>query len=151
MLSYKLKHNSAVHTDSKGIKERVSSDLFRAMIDIEEGNLIISNGGNPIIRNDFDDGSYIKNSDGTTGRPIEIGLGHELIHADRIISNETIEDNDSNPDFYNTVDPDSGEKGVLYDEEIKVRELENVLREEQDVKPRATPVVEKQDLDFNPK
>jgi len=90
-------------------------------------------------------GKDIKNADGTTGRPSHIGLAHELIHALRIMNGITIPFDDMGS-FYDIVDPDTGEKGTLYTEEIKVREEENKVRKEQEVTERATP---EEDIEYD--
>lgn len=136
-------------TDNEGIKKNISSSLVKKFMDAEKGGLTVSNGGSPLIRYDFDEGKDVVNEDGTKGRPKEIGLAHELIHADRIISNTTIE-RDDDPDFYERIDPDSGEKGVLYLEEVEVRKLENNIRKEQNYKLRATPEID-DDYEFEEK
>ena len=83
-------------------------------------------------------GEPICNADGSTGRPPRIGLGHELIHAVRIVKG--VVDQSSTPP--NIVDPDSGSKGALTSEELKVRDQEQTIRHEQGVEPRAVPVEE---------
>jgi RHS repeat-associated protein len=70
---------------------------------------------------------------GSTNRPTEIGLGHELLHAEHIAAGEA--DNST----ANVTDPDSGLKGVLPNEEVRTRREENELRKEQGLKPRKDP------------
>lgn len=81
-------------------------------------------------------GENIVNDDETcsTGRPAEIGIGHELPHA--LNNANGTADQTKNPD---TVDPDSGQKGVLTNEEINVRKVDNEIRIEQGVTPRPIP------------
>ena len=79
-------------------------------------------------------GSGIVNDDGTKGRPAEIGLGHELAHA-QDNKNGTSDDN------MNTTakDPDSGLTGVLSNNEISVRKTDSAIRKEQGVVERKQP------------
>jgi RHS repeat-associated protein len=93
------------------------------------GSTIYFNPGN---REDGPDG--ILNEDGTRGAPSQIGLGHELGHA-QDLKNGT---NDKRIDV-EVIDPDSGDAGVLSESELKVRKIENEIRKENNVKPRATP------------
>jgi len=76
-------------------------------------------------------GSGIVNADGTEGRPAEIGLGHELAHA-QDNKNGTSNDN-INP---TAKDPDSGRTGVLTNNEISVRKTDSAIRKEQGVVER---------------
>lgn len=66
----------------------------------------------------------IKNVDGTTGRPPSIGLVHELLPAE--INNDGMDSQTANP-F--KVDPDTGVKGQLTTEEIKIRPGLEKIRE----------------------
>jgi len=79
-------------------------------------------------------GQNVVNEDGTTGRPPKIGLAHELIHAKNNMmgTNKRSQITDVN-------DPDAARKGgveKMSQEEINVRAEENVIRQEQKVKPR---------------
>ncbi len=76
----------------------------------------------------------IVNADGSTGRPPEIGLGHELFHAQDM--KDGTYDATIDP---NKTDPDSKQKGVLDKEEISVRKKDSELREEQGVVERKQP------------
>ncbi|MGH2666324.1 M91 family zinc metallopeptidase [Flavobacterium sp.] len=88
-------------------------------------------------------GNSVQNADGSYGRPAEIGLGHELIHADMNATGNT----DSTPvkvikpDIPNSVAfPNAipqGAVGTTTQEEINVRDRENKIRKEQGVEPRA--------------
>ncbi len=53
-----------------------------------------------------DMGDEIKNEDGTTGRPTEIGMGHELIHLRNLLKG--ILGKDEYDIDYHYIDPDSG-------------------------------------------
>lgn len=90
--------------------------------------------GSEIKYNPNSKGEDIVNADGTTGRPAEIGLGHELGHA----KNNKDGTRDTHLDTEKT-DPDTGEKGVLTKEEINVRQIDSQIREEQGVVPRKQP------------
>jgi RHS repeat-associated protein len=70
----------------------------------------------------------------STGRPAEIGLGHELPHA--LNNANGTSDQTVNPTI---VDPDTGQKGVLKNEEISVRKVDNLIRGEQGVTLRPIP------------
>jgi len=72
---------------------------------------------------------------GNTTRPTEIGLGHELIHAEHNASGS----NDKTNAGSGVTDPDSGRKGVLTNEEVTTRKEENELRKEQGLTPRKVP------------
>jgi hypothetical protein len=78
-------------------------------------------------------GNAIQNEDGTYGRPVEIGLAHELIHADANAKGEVDKTpvSTTNPDM-----PGQGEKATTDQDEVNSRERENIIREEQGVKPR---------------
>lgn len=91
------------------------------------------NGNSEIDFNENDYGNSIFNNDGTTGRPPQVGLAHELIHA---------EDNiDGNIDRapVNMINPDgvgSNERIDIPQHEIDTRSKEQVIRIEQNTKPR---------------
>jgi len=79
-------------------------------------------------------GSDIVNADGTKGRPVEIGLGHELAHAESA-ANGTM---DMSKDATVT-DPDTKSQGRLTRDEISVRRTDSAIRKEQGVVERAQP------------
>jgi hypothetical protein len=90
---------------------------------------------NPYNRNDGTDKQVaVVNADGTKGAPASVFLGHELKHG-QDIKNGT-NDKNTNP---TKTDPDSRQKGVLTNGEIKARETENKIRTENKVIQRATP------------
>lgn len=68
-----------------------------------------------------------------TDRPAEIGLGHELLHADHIVNGQDEQKVDSGK-----LDPDGSGK-TLSKEEVKTRVEENGLRAEHKVTLRKTP------------
>ncbi|CAM4114667.1 RHS repeat-associated core domain-containing protein [Pedobacter westerhofensis] len=84
-----------------------------------------------------DPGKGVVNSDGTTGRPAQVGLGHELGHA-----KDGIEGKATNEKSI-VRDPDRSNRRVYLDsDEIKVRKsIDNPIRKEQGAKPRALPVI----------
>jgi RHS repeat-associated protein len=97
-----------------------------------------SKGTGAIIEYDPNDpGQVVCNADGSAGRPPEIGLGHELIHAWRM--NQGKQDAGKAPIVY---DYDTGKTGspTMTKEELIVRVLEQTIRKEQGVGPRAQPV-----------
>jgi hypothetical protein len=79
-------------------------------------------------------GSQIVNDDGTKGRPAEIGLGHELAHAEQ--NNDGSRDPSPAP---NVRDPDTGQKGVPRKNEISVRQVDSQIRQENKVVKREQP------------
>ncbi|WP_256484440.1 M91 family zinc metallopeptidase [Mucilaginibacter flavidus] len=90
--------------------------------------------GSTVEYNPDGKGSTIVNADGSTGRPAQIGLAHELAHAER--------NKDGSRDMaidQNKTDPDSGQKGVLTKNEILVRQKDSQIRKEQGVVERAQP------------
>ncbi|KIX22024.1 hypothetical protein SY27_04945 [Flavobacterium sp. 316] len=112
-----------------------------SLVTIKTGNENISlksdNGNTSITFNPDDKGERIANEDGTTGRPSEIGLAHELLHADENTDGKT--DNTE----VSILNPDGDSLGstVKADkDELTVRERENKIRKEQGVTPRATPM-----------
>ncbi len=79
-------------------------------------------------------GTGVVNADGTTGRPPEIGLGHELAHA------EHNKNGTRDPAIDTTkTDPDSGRTGVLSNNEVSVRKTDSAIRKEQGVIERMQP------------
>lgn len=74
-------------------------------------------------------GEGIVNADNTTGRPAQVGLGHELGHAKSIAHGKvdyTIDPNKADPD-------NKGMKGILSKEEISNRKIDSQIRKEQGV------------------
>jgi hypothetical protein len=74
----------------------------------------------------------IQNADGTTGRLAVIGLGHELIHTDHANSGKVASTTPTT-----ARDPDSGQRGVLSQEELNTRPQDSQIRKEQGVPQRA--------------
>ncbi|THD32008.1 MAG: hypothetical protein DI588_10430 [Flavobacterium johnsoniae] len=98
------------------------------------------NGNTAIIFDPNKNGDTIANADGTTGRPAEIGLAHELIHADE--NSKAKGDYDKTP--VTIINPDGekpGDKVEVQKDELIVRERENKIREEQGIILRATPII----------
>jgi RHS repeat-associated protein len=78
-------------------------------------------------------GENVVNEDGSTGRPTQVGLGHELIHA----KNNMMGTNKRSQKDTGVVDPDSKDGSqILSQEEINVRAEEQTIRQEQRAKPR---------------
>ena len=80
----------------------------------------------------------VKNIDGSTGRPAQIGLAHELAHAVDGV-NGTVTDK-----TINVIDPDnkSATVGQMTKDEFRIRtKIENPIREEQGTKQRAIPKI----------
>jgi RHS repeat-associated protein len=90
--------------------------------------------GSSVKYNPDDAGEYIKNNDGTTGRPSQVGLAHELLHAERNADGT----HNSNVAI-GLMDPDSGLKNILSVEEREVRVMDSKIRDEQGAKPRMQP------------
>lgn len=90
--------------------------------------------GSLIKYNPNESGNDIKNYDGTTGRPAEIGLAHELLHGERNVDGTS--DRTKDP---LTIDPDTKLQGILEIEEIDVRKKDTEIRHEQGAKGRARP------------
>src|SRR5690606_7394921 len=85
-------------------------------------------------------GDTVTNADGTKGRPEEIGLAHELLHADE--NSKAKGKYDKTP--VTIINPDGKNPGGQVEvqrDEIIVRERENKIREEQGVTPRLTPTI----------
>ncbi len=90
---------------------------------------------NPSQKNDGSDKTLpVVNEDGSKGAPAYVFLGHELGHAQDMKNGK----NDKNIDATKT-DPDSKQKGVLTNGEIKAREAENKIRTENKIIKRQTP------------
>ncbi|MFZ6010247.1 MAG: RHS repeat-associated core domain-containing protein [Bacteroidota bacterium] len=90
--------------------------------------------GSTIQYNPSNTGSDIKNADGTTGRPPQVGLAHEGFHA-KSNAEGTTDFNKNN----GKTNPDTGSVGQLTNDEVKTRKAENEIRKEQNVAPRAQP------------
>jgi len=84
----------------------------------------------PTNKADGTKGNSIQNEDGTYGRPPEIGLAHELIHADANTKGEVDKTAVStiNPDI-----PGQGNTVVSDKDEVNSRDRENIIRDEQKV------------------
>ena len=80
-------------------------------------------------------GDGIINADGTTGRPSEIGLAHELIHAESM----KLGNNKTSQKLPNVIDPDTRSKGKMTKEELISRIRENLIRKEHGYKDRKIP------------
>jgi RHS repeat-associated protein len=90
---------------------------------------------NPYNRNDGSDKQVaVVNEDGTVGAPASVFLGHEISHAQDHIHGT----NDKTIDKTKT-DPDSKQKGVLTNGEIKARKAENSIRTENNIIKRKLP------------
>ena len=88
-------------------------------------------------------GNSITNVDGTSGRPAEIGLAHELIHADNNAKGnvdgtlvQVINPDKSDSEKFPNAIPQGG-VGTTTQDELNVRGRENAIRDEQDVTKRA--------------
>jgi RHS repeat-associated protein len=126
--------------------KQAGADTYRDGSPTASDNTTVSYGSNAtnpnssgassdISYNRNDPRNDIKNDDGTTGRPTQVGLGHELGHA---LDNARGQNDPSKPG--NVTDPDSGRKGVLTKDEIKVRtQYDNPIRKEQGVPQRPIP------------
>ena len=94
--------------------------------------------GSTIHFNPSDMGDRILNEDGTTGRPPQVGLAHELLHAEKNMTGN--HDMSTQP---NMIDPDNASMPPPYNgvqrEEVKVREMDSHIRKEQGAKPRMQP------------
>ncbi|WP_307382695.1 RHS repeat-associated core domain-containing protein [Chitinophaga terrae (ex Kim and Jung 2007)] len=104
-------------------------------INPEEGS------GSTIRFNPTDPGDRILNDDGSTGRPPQVGLAHELLHAEMNINGQ--HDVSLMPHM---VDPDNANLPPKYRsivrEEVKVREKDSLIRKEQGAKARMQPYAE---------
>lgn len=90
---------------------------------------------NPSQKNDGSDKTLpVVNEDGSKGAPAYVFLGHELGHGQDMKNGK----NDKNVNATKT-DPDSKQKGVLTNGELKARETENKIRAENKVIKRQTP------------
>jgi RHS repeat-associated protein len=108
-------------------------------MDAAEGK--VKGGSDATIKfdpNDMEDGKDgIVNSDGTTGRPASVGLGHELGHAEDDVrgtsdeSKEIVRDPDNN-----------NQREYMTKNEVHVRtDVDNKIRKEQGAKQRAVPKI----------
>jgi len=89
----------------------------------------------PYNHNDGKDGTVaVVNEDGTVGAPPFVFLGHEIPHAVDMKNGK----DDTNLDPTKT-DPDTKQKGVLKNGEIKARQTENQIRDENHIIKRKTP------------
>lgn len=92
--------------------------------------------GSVISFNPKDMGKDVVNSDGSRGRPAQVGLGHELAHAKDGIKGKATREKAI------VRDPDDGRRVGMAKDEIKVRKnVDNPIRKEQGAKPRALPVI----------
>ena len=147
----KFKGNSAKKlSEGTGLINRLSTSKKRVTIQqTKEGEtnmaLPLSNG-NSLIKVDLKnkaDGTYgnkIQNADGTYGRPVEIGLGHELGHAEKQINGEVDKTMVviTNPD--SNTNPEKDKQGKMFwveKDEVNARDFENKIRDEQGIVPRA--------------
>jgi Effector protein len=140
--------NKNLAEGTKLINDLISSDK-RVTVTTGEGKENItykSENGDSKVRfdptnpADGSKGNAILNADGTSGRPAEIGLAHELIHADfnakGTVDNKYVEV--INPDV--TASGSSkkqGDKVITNQDELNARDRENVIRKEQGITPRA--------------
>ena len=158
----KVEFTGKVQTDSKGVvmdkptgtalvNDLIQSDKVVSIVESPDGqdrttpesvadgqNGTGSNSTieyNPYNRGDGSDKQVAAvNEDGTVGAPGSVSLGHELKHAQDIKNGK----NDKNIDLTKT-DPDTKQKGVLTNGEIKARETENKIRTENKVVKRKLP------------
>lgn len=99
-----------------------------------------------------DSGKEVLNEDGSSGRPNHIGLAHELIHGSRIINGEVVEGTELSQDF---IDPDApslgpgGNPNIFHDEEMEVRDIDNLIRQEHQFIKRASPIYVNPNKDLN--
>ncbi len=95
-------------------------------------------GSGSIVRfNPEDNGGRILNEDGTTGRPPQVGLAHELIHAE---NNKNGQHDPS--EMPKIIDPDNANLPInlpMSREEVKTRQKDSRIRGEQGAKPRMQP------------
>ena len=113
---------------------------------------IAGGSGSVIQYNPKNTGSDIVNQDGTTGRPAQVGLAHELGHAKDGVKGNVVGSDLNNPKQLASglkdgsvsivKNPDiGGERRYMKQDEINVRRyIDNPIRKEQGVRPRALPV-----------
>lgn len=90
---------------------------------------------NPHNTYNSSDGTFpIPNENGTKGAPASIFLGHELLHA-KYMAKGTVDRTKAK----GVTDPDTKQKGILNNDEIKVRQQENKIRGENHVVNRDIP------------
>ncbi|SHK78875.1 RHS repeat-associated core domain-containing protein [Chitinophaga jiangningensis] len=90
--------------------------------------------GSSVKYNPDDTGENIKNEDGSTGRPAQVGLAHELLHAER-----NVDGTHDKERAEGLMDPDSRMMNILPKEERGVRAKDSQIRREQGVLPRMQP------------
>lgn len=111
---------------------------------------VVGGSGSVIQYNPENTGGKILNQDGTTGRPAQVGLAHELGHAKDGIQGNVVGTNLNNPKELASglkdgsvsivKNPDSGERRYMKQDELNVRRyIDNPIRREQGAKPRALP------------
>ena len=137
---------SLIKDDNKVTIKEGGADTYRDGTPTPTSNETVGYGDNmsnpnskgadsDISYNPTDKGNSYLNADGTTGRPPQVGLGHELGHA---LNNAKGKNDQSTAN--NITDPDTGRKGRLTQDEINVRkDVDNPIRKEQGATPRATP------------
>jgi Effector protein len=109
--------------------------------------------GSTVFYNPNSSGSDILNADGTTGRPAQVGLAHELGHSQEGVngtatstnlynSNEVKQDL-KNGTLYIVKDPDNNySRQYMEKDELNVRKrVDNPIRDEQGAKKRAEPII----------
>jgi len=109
----------------------------------------IAGGSGSIVHFDpTDQGLGVVNEDGTTGRPAQVGLGHELGHARDALNGDVFNinwsDSESIENGTYTV-YDSDRRGISYmpKDEFNVRKnVDNPIRKEQRAKQRAKPIIQ---------
>lgn len=126
------------------VKDLINSDKVVTIAEAKGGNSTSPNStvdaadgtgtGSTIGYNPNEKGSTIVNADGSTGRPPQVGLGHELEHAK--VNSEGKRDKTIVP---GKTDPDTGLKGTLDKNEIHVRKVDSQIRKEQKYKERMQP------------
>jgi len=129
--------DGVVHVDTQGgansgLELSIGTSIIRNLIGIKpdvnikegETNKTTKNkdGSVDISFNSTGQGETVFNTDGTTGRPPFIGLGHELIHADNITQSQV------DKSAWIMINEPSGAFGIRHIEEKNVREKENLLR-----------------------
>ncbi len=92
-------------------------------------------------------GKKVVNADGSTGRPAQVGLAHELGHAEKGVDGEaTIVDYKNQKSIDDNtqivIDPDDGSRKYMEKDEIDVRKnIDNPIRTEQGAPRRAIPKI----------
>jgi RHS repeat-associated protein len=126
------------------VKTLINSDKVVTITETTGGNGTLaddhanaSNGtgtGSTVEYNPNGTGSAIVNADGTTGRPPQVGLAHELVHTESNAAGTTNFTKDPSK-----TDPDTGKKGTLTKDEINTRKVDSQIRKEQHTVERAQP------------